>query len=107
MRPTLTVDVEGREAVVPDDRAFVVGRGVAADVVLPDSHVSRRHLLIEPSGDGWTVHDVSSGGTWLGGRRVRHLAVQDEMRLRLGTPSGPEVTIRREMPSEMPQRDGR
>ena len=51
--------------------------------------------------DGWAVRDVSSNGTWLGGQRMLHtVEVHGETRFRLGTPTGPEVAILSEFPSQ-------
>ncbi len=36
---------------------------------------------------------MSSNGTWLDGKRVRQVAVENGLRLRLGTPTGPEVAV--------------
>ncbi len=73
---TLRLVSGSHEATVPTGRPFVVGRGRTADLVLTDARVSREHLVIEPDAQGWTVRDVSSNGTWLGGQRVRRVAVE-------------------------------
>ncbi len=90
---TLRLISGSHEATVPTGRPFVVGRGRTADLVLTDTRVSREHLVIEPADHGWTVRDVSSNGTWLGGQRVQRVAVESELRLRLGTPTGPELAV--------------
>ncbi|MFD9733428.1 ATP-binding cassette domain-containing protein [Umezawaea sp. NPDC059074] len=60
-----------------------VGRGPFNDVVLDDPAVSRDHLRVEFDG-GWVVRDQgTSGGTWLGGRRVVEHRVVDEAVVRL------------------------
>ncbi|MGD9694166.1 MAG: FHA domain-containing protein [Thermoleophilia bacterium] len=57
----------GRQA--PLDRSLVVGRDPAADLVLGDSRVSRRHVRIDPRPDGAMVEDLgSANGTLVGGR---------------------------------------
>jgi two-component system response regulator GlrR len=75
--------VEGGSLVVlegPDrGRRFAVGSatmsigsGAENEVVLADDTVSRRHLAIEESDDGWVVRDLkSTNGTKLDGTRVR------------------------------------
>ena len=84
------------EATVPAGQPFVVGRARNADFVIPDSRVSRRHLMIEQVGAGWCVRDISTNGTWIDGQRMQSVDVHGEVRLRLGTPTGPEVVVQSE-----------
>jgi ABC transport system ATP-binding/permease protein len=100
----LRVVTDAGAATVPVGQQFVVGRARTADYVIADSRVSRRHLLIEQIGSGWAVRDISSNGTWLDGQRMpESVDVRGEVRLRLGTPTGPEVVV---MPEFPPQQDG-
>uniref|UniRef100_UPI002AD4A6E1 FHA domain-containing protein n=1 Tax=Frankia sp. Cas3 TaxID=3073926 RepID=UPI002AD4A6E1 len=99
MQTTLRVVSGAIVATVPAGQPFVVGRARSADFVMPDSRVSRRHLLIEPVGAGWAVRDISSNGTWLDGQRVQSVDVNGEIRFRLGTPTGPEVVVLPEVPA--------
>jgi ABC transport system ATP-binding/permease protein len=89
----LTVRGAGEVISLPPDRPFVVGRAVACDLVLDDGRVSRRHLMLEPSPDGWTAIDISANGTWHAGQRVQRLRIQEDCQLRLGAVDGPEVMI--------------
>ena len=98
MQATLRVVSGASEATVPAGQPFVVGRARNADFVLPDSRVSRQHLLIEAVDGGWSVRDISSNGTWLDGRRVAAVDVHGEARFRLGTPTGPEVVVLVDVP---------
>jgi pSer/pThr/pTyr-binding forkhead associated (FHA) protein len=60
------VEGPGAGRQLPLDRAVVVGRDAAADVVLDDARVSRRHARITPSGDGAVVEDLDSrNGTFV------------------------------------------
>ncbi|WP_131785221.1 ATP-binding cassette domain-containing protein [Protofrankia symbiont of Coriaria ruscifolia] len=99
MQTTLRVVSGANAATVPAGQPFVVGRARTADFVMPDSRVSRRHLLIEPVGAGWAVRDISSNGTWHDGQRVQSVDVNGEVRFRLGTPTGPEVVVLLEVPA--------
>ncbi len=59
------------DACLPLQRAIVVGRDPACDLVLVDGRVSRRHLEITPDGAGHRLRDLgSSNGTALNGERV-------------------------------------
>jgi ABC transport system ATP-binding/permease protein len=89
----LTVRSAGEQISLPPDRPFVVGRAAACDLVVNDGRVSRRHLMLEPSPDGWTATDISANGTWHAGERVHRLRISGECQLRLGAVDGPEVTI--------------
>ncbi len=99
--PTGLKVVNGAEVVaVPPGRPFVIGRARTADLVLSDPRVSRRHLLLEPTGDGWSAVDISANGTWLEGRRVHRVNVRGETRLHLGAVDGPQIIL---VPDGTPQ----
>ncbi|CAI7975542.1 ABC transport system ATP-binding/permease protein [Frankia sp. Hr75.2] len=96
----LRVVTEAGAATVPAGEQFIIGRARTADYVIADSRVSRRHLLVEQTGSGWSVRDISSNGTWVDGQRMpESVSVQGEVRFRLGTPSGPEVVVMPEFPA--------
>jgi len=95
----LRVVTEAGAATVPADAQFIIGRARTADYVIADSRVSRRHLLLEQTGSGWVVRDISSNGTWIDGQRMPEaVAVDGEVRFNLGTPTGPEVVVHPEFP---------
>src|SRR5262245_395673 len=71
----LTVRSAGEQISLPPDRPFVIGRAVACDLVVNDGRVSRRHLMLEPTPDGWTAIDISANGTWHAGERVQRLRI--------------------------------
>jgi ABC-type multidrug transport system ATPase subunit len=75
------------------DASAVIGRARAADIVINDARVSRRHLMLQPTPDGWRVQDLSANGLWRDGRRVGDLEIAGELRLRLGATDGPEVVL--------------
>ena len=41
--------------------AIIVGRSDSADLVLPDTDVSRKHALVERTETGWAIQDSQSG----------------------------------------------
>jgi hypothetical protein len=75
MPPQVTLiyrDDEGREAraVVPAPR-FQIGRGADCDLVISDTNLSRRHVMIERIGDAAFVSDCGSqNGTTVNGEPV-------------------------------------
>ena len=72
----------GRELEVAS--ALVLGRQ-AADLVIEDTQVSRRHASVRPAGDALEVEDLGSkNGTWVNGARIAgpvRLAPGDRVRV--------------------------
>ncbi|MBL7501271.1 ATP-binding cassette domain-containing protein [Frankia sp. CNm7] len=93
MRAELRISNGIEVVIVPPDRPFVVGRGTGADLRLGDPRVSRRHLMLEPTEDGWAAVDISANGTWAEGRRVQRVALNRTVLLSLGAANGPQITL--------------
>ena len=95
-------------SVVRPGAAFVIGRSIEADLLVDDARVSRRHLVLEPEGDGWRIRDVSSNGSWHDGTQLGAdgLLMRDSgsIRLFLGDAAGPEVAITYQAPITEPAR---
>ncbi|KDA42928.1 ATP-binding cassette domain-containing protein [Frankia sp. BMG5.23] len=89
----LHVTTPAGEVTLTGDKPVVVGRARAADIVINDGRVSRRHLVLHPDVGGWRIEDISANGLWRDGCRVGGLAVSGELRLRLGAVDGPEVVL--------------
>jgi ABC transport system ATP-binding/permease protein len=49
--------------------------------------VSRRHLVIQPAGQGWQLVDQSSNGSFVEGRRIGRLGVTSPVTVSLGAPA--------------------
>ena len=93
--------VSPSRTLVVDRESVVLGRDASADVVVDDPSVSRRHVRVTQSGEGWYVEDLkSANGTWLEGQRLdttAWLASGQELRLgnvsfRVELPGGAEAT---------------
>ncbi len=68
--PRALLVVDGRRLLVPP-RGAVIGRSRDCEIVLDDAGVSRRHLEIRPSGEGWAVADLgSTNGVRLNGHAI-------------------------------------
>jgi hypothetical protein len=78
---------DGHEVrLIPLDRPIThVGRGLAADVRIEDSHVSRRHAIVAHRPDGVRLlDDRSCNGTYVNGRPVTVAQLSDGDVLRVG-----------------------
>ena len=54
------------------DHPVAVGRDETADVIVPDSTLSRRHFLIWREGESFLIEDLNSqNGTWVDGQRAQ------------------------------------
>ena len=63
----------------------VIGRGTEADIRLPDTGVSRKHVDVVLDGGTAMVEDLgSTNGTLVNGRRVSRLALADGDVIRIG-----------------------
>ena len=69
-----------------ENESVVIGRSNDADITIPDSLLSRRHLKLYKKNDKWFLLDLeSSNGTWVSGRKVAgKVQLESEDRIRLG-----------------------
>ncbi|HEX4188971.1 MAG TPA: FHA domain-containing protein [Solirubrobacteraceae bacterium] len=81
VEPGRYLEVQGRDQtlVIPlGDEVLRIGRGLAADLRLDESSVSRRHAILVPRPAGARVlDDRSSYGTFVNGRRVQQADLCD------------------------------
>jgi putative methionine-R-sulfoxide reductase with GAF domain len=60
-----------RFVILRPDRAVVIGRDPAVDLVLEDPRVSKRHARLQSGADAWSLEDLGSkNGTKINGSRV-------------------------------------
>ncbi len=69
-----------------------IGRSVDNDVVLYSAVVSRHHVELRQTPEGWEIHNIGINGTFLAGQRIEKRAVQDGLVVRLAR-SGPNIQI--------------
>jgi pSer/pThr/pTyr-binding forkhead associated (FHA) protein len=86
----------GKSFEIPRDQSFVIGRGTQCDIVIPGTHLSRRHAELTPQGSSLRVKDLNSAnGTFLNDRRVEEAVAYSGDRLRIDVYSfrlvGPET----------------
>lgn len=76
------------EPIRIDKGPATVGRDSSADIVINHQSVSRKHAVLELSGQDWMVADQKSGnGTWIDGQRVIRAMLRAGQNLRLGAVS--------------------
>jgi hypothetical protein len=79
--PGRYVEVQGPEQalLIPlGEEAMRIGRGLAADLHLDESSVSRRHaILVSRPGGARILDDRSANGTYVNGRRVQQADLRD------------------------------
>ena len=73
------VDVVTGEALGINGARCIVGRErAAADVVLRDPNVSRRHAQLTYTGSDWSIEDLNStNGTLVNNRRISRCPLRD------------------------------
>jgi pSer/pThr/pTyr-binding forkhead associated (FHA) protein len=88
-------DVLGRRIVTIEKTPFLVGRRAGSDLHLPSAEVSRDHVKIVASGDGYAISDRGSRyGTFVNDEEVRRQALAHGDRIRLGRSGGAELVFR-------------
>ncbi|MEL7224561.1 MAG: FHA domain-containing protein [Cyanobacteria bacterium P01_D01_bin.36] len=75
-----------------DEPVVRIGRSVDNDVVLYSAVVSRHHVELRQSENGWEIHNTGTNGTYLAGQRIDSKPVQDGLVIRLAR-SGPNIQI--------------
>jgi transcriptional regulator with XRE-family HTH domain len=93
--PALVIDLGGEtHTVQPFDGPVVIGRSFPAQVVIDHAWISRMHLRLEPSPQGWTAVDTSRNGVFVGGVRESLVPITGDITLHLGNPDGFPVRLR-------------
>ncbi|WOD42010.1 FHA domain-containing protein [Nodosilinea sp. E11] len=69
-----------------------IGRSTDNNVVLYSAVVSRHHVEIYRTDPGWVVKSIGTNGTYLEGRRITEVPVEDGIVIRLAR-SGPNIQI--------------
>ena len=86
--------MDGRSQGLPASRAWIIGRGLDADIVLSDPTISRRHGLLASTENGWTYRDLGSRcGSWVSGNRIEQIQIHGPVEIHLGGPSGPTIRL--------------
>lgn len=69
-----------------------IGRSTDNDVILYSAVVSRHHVEIHRTDQGWDIKSLGTNGTYVDGRRITQMPVQNGIIIRLAR-SGPNIQI--------------
>lgn len=101
--PTVTVKIErGFAELGPREftKGFTIGRSRENDVQFNTPQVSSRHAEIKWDGSRWLVEDLqSTNGTFIDGRRIERVAVENGVTLELSR-GGPMIVLEVEQKQE-------
>ena len=73
--------------------AFTVGRSESCDVVVSQQRVSRRHLVVRPTADGWRAQCVEGRSMLVNGRAQTSAALTGTSRIQLIDEDGPTLVM--------------
>lgn len=74
----------GKQFILPPERSMVIGRSNQCDIVIPGTHLSRRHTEISIEGNHLRIKDLgSANGTFLNELRIDNATANNGDRLRL------------------------
>ncbi len=90
----LEVHAGGRHRTLRPGETLTLGRDEASDLQVLGPRVSRNHLLVRSTPEGWLLVDRSSNGSFADGRAFRETTVTRPITVRLGDlHEGPEVHL--------------
>lgn len=69
-----------------------IGRATDSHVILYSAVVSRHHAELHRTPAGWVIKSLGTNGTYLDGRRIQDMAVDNGVVIRLAR-SGPNIQI--------------
>ncbi|MFM7221221.1 MAG: FHA domain-containing protein [Nodosilinea sp.] len=69
-----------------------IGRATDSHVILYSAVVSRHHAELYRTTAGWVIKSLGTNGTYLDGRRIQDMAVDNGVVIRLAR-SGPNIQI--------------
>ena len=73
--------------------AFTVGRSESCDVVVSDQRVSRRHLVVRPTADGWRAQCAEGRSMLVNGRAQTSATLTGTSRIQLIDEDGPLLVM--------------
>jgi hypothetical protein len=82
----LTIELDGEYVATQELEATVdLGRSAECDLSVEIPFLSRRHLRLQPTSEGWRAVDLdSTNGSWIGGSRITDHLLQDGQVIQFG-----------------------
>lgn len=66
------------------EQEYIIGRGSAAQIIIPDPGVSRKHARLIPVGDSYFIEDLRSfNGTYVNGNKIQKQQLNDGDEIRI------------------------
>lgn len=76
--------LSGKEFLITPDKSLIIGRGNQCDIVIPGTHLSRRHVEVAVEGNHLRIKDLgSANGTFLNDVQVDNATANNGDRLRM------------------------
>ncbi len=92
--PDLTVSYDGSHRTFAAGHDVVIGRDLRADMRVTHPLISRAHLLLRFDQGRWlAIDNASLNGTFVNGRRVPVIEIQEGQAINIGNPDGPRLTF--------------
>ena len=103
--------LSGQTYTIPQEASSVLGRAKECDIVIPGTHLSRRHAELRPQGGSLHIKDLGSvNGTYLNDKPITQALAHegDQLRLdvysfRIVSPEGDRVRTRQKQRPTTPQ----
>lgn len=87
----LTIICGNQRVVLQPGQVATIGRRADSTVVVDDPRVSREHLRLSRSPEGWLMENLGRSGTFVLGKPASRLYLADVVEACLATPDGPVV----------------
>ncbi|MEC4983287.1 MAG: FHA domain-containing protein [Oscillatoria sp. PMC 1068.18] len=91
LHPTQSVPIQSW--TFESESAIKIGRSTDNHVVMYSAVVSRHHVELINQPEGWEIVNYGTNGTYVEGKPITQVGVEDGMVFRLGE-SGPKIRIR-------------
>ncbi|WP_156686920.1 FHA domain-containing protein [Mycobacterium sp. Marseille-P9652] len=93
-QPSLTIRVGAQTYTARDsDAPITIGREFPAQVRVADDRISRTHVRLDCTPNGWVAVDQSRNGIYLDGVRQSVIPIRDGTTIHLGNPQGIPVAF--------------